>query len=58
MAVGEYAVEYAESIHHQVDLPIRLFEPDIVFDELVRYMSGDPYPQDFVADFKRPDMNE
>lgn len=52
-AVGEYA-EPIYQLCDQLDCP----EPHIVFDELVRYMSGDQI-QDFVADFKRHhDMNE
>jgi len=52
-AVGEYA-EPIYQLCDQLDCP----EPHVVFDELVRYMSGDQI-QDFVADFKRHhDMNE
>lgn len=52
-AVGEYA-EPIYQLCDELDCP----EPHIVFDELVRYMSGDQI-QDFVADFKRHhDMNE
>ncbi len=52
-AVGEYA-EPIYQLCDELDCP----EPHIVFDELVRYMSGDQI-KDFVADFKRHhDMNE
>ena len=52
-AVGEFA-EPIYQLCDELDCP----EPHIVFDELVRYMSGDQI-QDFVADFKRHhDMNE